>query len=85
VREQVIPIERITRSILLIRGQKVLLDADLADLYGVETRVLNQSVRRNSQRFPSDFMFQLGLTEWENLRSQIVISSVHGGRRHAVD
>ncbi|MSO49356.1 MAG: ORF6N domain-containing protein [Acidobacteria bacterium] len=71
----------ITRSILLIRGHKVLLDADLAELYGVETRVLNQSVRRNLERFRRDFMCQLAAGEWANLRSQIVIASVHGGRR----
>ena len=59
MREQVIPVERITRSILLVRNQKVLLDSDLAELYGVETKVLNQAVRRNSGRFPVDFMFQL--------------------------
>lgn len=77
----VIPSERITKSILLARSQKVLLDADLAELYGVDTRVLNQAVRRNIERFPADFMFQLTHEEWSNLRSQIVISSAHGGRR----
>ena len=54
-----IPIERIERSIVLLRGQKVMLDRDLANLYGVETRVLNQAVRRNIKRFPKDFMFAL--------------------------
>jgi len=69
-----IPLERIERSILLIRGQKVMLDRDLAQLYGVETRVLNQTVRRNIDRFPEDFMFRL--TREEIMRiSQIVISS----------
>jgi len=56
-----------------IRGQKVMLDRDLADLYGVELRSLNQAVKRNIRRFPSDFMFQLTDEEWQNLRSQIVI------------
>ena len=68
----VIPIERITRAILLIRGQKVMLDQDLAYLYGVATKVLNQAVRRNKGRFPEDFMFQLTREEALSLRSQIV-------------
>ena len=55
-----------------IRGQKVILDFDLATLYEVETKVLNQSIKRNIKRFPSDFMFQLTIEEWENMRSQIV-------------
>ena len=68
--------ERIERSILLIRGQKVMLDRDLAQLYSVETRALNQAVRRNIDRFPTDFMFRL--TREEIMRiSQFVISSVH--------
>lgn len=62
-------------SILLLRGQKVLLDRDLADLYGVETKVLNQAVKRNLARFPSDFMFQLNSEEFEDWRSQIVTSN----------
>ncbi len=69
-----IPIEMIEGKILLIRGQKVLLDRDLAKLYSVETRVLNQAVRRNIDRFPEDFMFSLTREEIRNL-SQIVISS----------
>jgi hypothetical protein len=69
-----IPVERIEQSILLIRGQKVMLDRDLANLYGVETRVLNQAVRRNIERFPKDFMFPLTRAEIRNI-SQIVISS----------
>jgi len=73
-----LPIERIERSILLIRGQKVMLDRDLARLYGVETRALNQAVRRNIDRFPADFMFRL--TREEIMRiSQAVISSGHAG------
>jgi hypothetical protein len=67
-----IPIERITRAILLIRGHKVMLDQDLAYLYGVATKVLNQAVRRNKSRFPDDFMFQLTREEASFLRSQIV-------------
>jgi hypothetical protein len=66
-----------------IRGYKVMLDSDLAQLYEVEARTLNQVVKRNKDRFPSDFMFQLTKSEWENLRSQIVISSDnYGGRRY---
>ncbi len=77
-------VERIARSILILRGNKVLLDADLADMYGVETGVLIQAVKRNLERFPEDFMLQLSADEWANLRSQSVISSsAHGGRRYA--
>jgi hypothetical protein len=76
-----VPSERIERAILLIRGHKVMLDADLAALYEVETRVLVQAVKRNLARFPEDFMLQLTPAEWENLRSQIVTSS-WGGRRY---
>ena len=77
-----IPVERIEKAIRLIRGQKVMLDRDLAVLYGVETRVLNQAVRRNIARFPSDFMFRLTVEE-ANLISQFAISSSggYGGRR----
>ncbi len=78
-----IPPERVEQSILLIRGHKVMLDADLAKLYGVETRVLVQAVNRNLQRFPDDFMFQLSQEEARFLTSQIVISKRgRGGRRH---
>lgn len=70
----IIPIERVEQSIYLIRGHKVMLDRDLAGLYGVETRALNQAVKRNAERFPDDFMFEL--TREEVMRiSQIVISS----------
>jgi len=62
-KESIVPIERIDRMILLIRGQKVMLDADLAELYGVPTKALNQAVKRNSERFPSDFMFPLSSEE----------------------
>ena len=80
------PVALIESRIYLIRGQKVLLDADLASLYQVETKVLNQAVRRNRERFPADFMFQLTRKEDEALRSQIVTSnqgSVRGGRRYS--
>ena len=73
--------ERITRSILVIRGQRVLLDADLAALYHVQTKALNQALRRNRDRFPSDFVFQLTPEEVGRLRSQTVISNHRGGRR----
>jgi hypothetical protein len=76
-----IPTEYITQAIQAIRGQKVLLDADLAALYGVETKVLLQAVRRNQERFPDDFMFQLTDEEFDDLRSQSVTSS-WGGRRY---
>jgi hypothetical protein len=66
----------------VIRGQKVILDSNLAELYGVETKVFLQSVKRNIERFPSDFMFQLSVEEFRNLRSQSVTSS-WGGRRYA--
>jgi hypothetical protein len=77
-----IPPERVEKTILLVRGQRVILDADLATLYGVETRTLLQTVRRNIERFPEDFAFQLSADEYRNLRSQSVISSLHGGRRY---
>lgn len=77
-----IPAERIERSILVLRGYKVLLDADLARLYGVETKVLLQALKRNLDRFPKDFMFQLTDQEFRDLRSQSVTSS-WGGRRYA--
>ena len=76
----VIPIERITRAILLIRGQKVMLDADLAELYGVETKALNRAVKRNIGRFPGDFMFQLTTEEAERLRYQIGTLKTGRGR-----
>lgn len=77
--------ERIERAILVLRGHKVLLDADLAELYQVETRSLVQAVKRNLERFPSDFMFQLNNQELSALRSQSVISNApgRGGRRTA--
>jgi len=76
-----VPVERIDRAILLIRGHKVILSTDLAVLYGVEPRVLVQAVKRNIERFPHDFMFQLTKEEFGNLKSQIVTSSWGGLRR----
>ena len=79
--KSIIPIEVVSQRIFLIRGQKVMLDSDLAELYGIKTMVLNQAVKRNIGRFPLDFMFQLNKTEYEILISQSVISR-WGGRRH---
>jgi len=81
-KKSLIPVDRIEKAILLIRGQKVMLDADLAELYDVETKVLVQAVKRNLERFPEDFMFQLSQEEFAILRSQIVTSSDWGGRRY---
>lgn len=72
---EIIPVGRIENKIYIIRGQKVMMDFDLTELYGVETRVLNQAVKRNTDRFPEDFMFTLTLDELENWRSQIVTSN----------
>ena len=80
--DQLIPMEVIERKIFIIRGKRIMLDSDLADLYGVETRSLVQAVKRNNERFPPDFMFQLSQEEFESLRSQIVISKGKGGRRY---
>ena len=75
-------VPRIENRIFLVRGQKVLLDDDLATLYDVEVRALNQAVKRNKRRFPSDFVFRLTARESQNLKSQFVTaSSDHGGRR----
>ena len=88
--------ENLAQLVFLIRGEKVMLDVDLARLYGVSTKALNQAFRRNKQRFPSDFAFQLSKEEFDylrsqsvttspamaNLRSQFVTSSSHGGRRY---
>jgi hypothetical protein len=77
------PDERIEKAIVLVRGHRVMLDVDLAMLYGVETGSLNRAVRRNAERFPADFAFQLTPEEFENLKCQIGISSSGwGGRRH---
>ena len=79
--KQGIPIERIARAILLIRREKVMLDSDLAVLYGVTTGNLNEAVKRNAERFPTDFMFQLDAEEVADLKFQFGISSWGGRRR----
>lgn len=76
-----VPLEHIAQSILVLRRQRVLLDRDLADIYGVSTGRLNEAVKRNIARFPEDFMFQLTEPEAQNLKSQTAISS-WGGRRY---
>ena len=78
--DSLVPVESITSRIFLIRGQKVMIDSDLAELYGVSTSRLNEQVRRNIDRFPNDFMFQLTDPEFSDLKSQIATSS-WGGRR----
>jgi len=75
-----IPAKRIENSILFVRGEKVILDEDLAFLYGVSTKVLIQAVKRNKERFPPDFMFQLNKEEFASLRSQFVTSKLKSGR-----
>ena len=80
--KSIIPPERVERAILLIRDQKVLLDADLAGLYGVETKALTRAVRRNLDRFPADFMFRLTRGEFDHLRRQTGASRRWGGRRY---
>lgn len=79
----IVTLDQVVRRIYEIRGHKVMLDSELAGLYGVETRVLNQAVRRNIERFPDDFMIQLTREEFDNLLSQFVTSSStnYGGRR----
>lgn len=79
-RTTLVPLERITCSILVLRGQRVILDADLAAIYGVQTRVLNQAVKRNIDRFPEDFMFRLTREETELSRSQSVILNLGRGQ-----
>jgi hypothetical protein len=74
--------EEISRRILTIRGQRVMLDADMAELYGVPTKVFNQAVKRNAERFPKDFMFQLTRDDVESLRSQIVTLKKAGRGKH---
>lgn len=78
---EIIPAERIERRIYLVRRQKIMVSSDLADLYGVPAKQLNQAVRRNIERFPADFMFQLSPEEFANLKSQIAVSSWGGARR----
>jgi hypothetical protein len=79
--KSLVPVEHLERMIYLIRGQKVMLDSDLAGIYGVTTRRLNEQVKRNLDRFPPDFAFQLTHRELANLMSQFATSSFHGGRR----
>ena len=76
----IIPIQRITRAIYMLRGQKVLLDFDLAVLYAVSTKALNQAVKRNRERFPDDFMFQLSTEETRSLRSQFATLDEQTGK-----
>ena len=81
--KEIIPVEIIERKIYFIRGHKVMLDSDLAEMYAVATKVLLQAVKRNLNRFPGDFMFQLNYQEVAALRSQIVTSKTgRGGRRY---
>lgn len=80
--EVIAPTERLDRLIREVRGEKVMLDSDLARVYGVSTKALNQAVKRNANRFPADFAFRLAGTEWDALRSQSVTSKGRGGRRH---
>ena len=82
-RRLAVPVEVIERRIYLLRGQKVMLSMDLAELYQVEPRVMVQAVKRNIERFPGDFRFQLSRGECKNLKSQFVISSWGGPRRAA--
>ncbi|WP_457553767.1 ORF6N domain-containing protein [Desulfobacula sp.] len=81
VKNNLAAIELISAKIYYVRGSKVMLDRDLASLYGVETRTLNQAVKRQAKRFPDDFMFQLTKTEFSNLKSQFVTSSWGGIRK----
>ena len=74
-------VQHLAKLVHAVRHEKVLIDTDLAQLYGVETGALNRAVKRNASRFPADFMFQLSAQEWDDLRCQIGISSAHGGRR----
>jgi hypothetical protein len=80
--QAIVPAEKIESSILLIRGHRVMLDSDLAGLYGVTTKALVQATKRNKERFPQDFTFQLSQEEAKILRSQTVTSSRWGGRRY---
>jgi len=79
--DKMMPVERIENKIYILRGQKIMIDRDLAGLYGVPNKVFMQAIKRNKERFPSDFMFQLNKKETAILRSQIVTSS-WGGRRY---
>ena len=76
-----LPVDRVSQKIMVIRGLRVMLDFDLAKLYGVSTKILNQAIKRGAERFPEDFMFRLTTEEFAILRSQSVTSSGWGGRR----
>ena len=81
-KNQLADVRRLDELIREVRGQKIMLDFDLARVYGVETKSLNRAVKRNADRFPRDFMFQISADEWQNLKYQIgTSSSGHGGRR----
>ena len=80
--KSLVPAERIERMILVLRDHRVMLDSDLAEIYGVSTKRLNEQVKRNIERFPEDFMFQLTKEEFDNLRSQFATSKSWGGRRY---
>ena len=80
--EALLPVERIETVIFYVRGERIILDADIADLYGVETKALVRAVKRNLDRFPQDFMFQLTEEELRRLRCQIGTSNTRGGRRY---
>ena len=83
--ESVLPLEGIAQRIIVLRGQKVLLDTDLAALYGVTTKRFNEQIRRNAVRFPTDFMYQLEAEEWNSLRSQFAtLKNGRGGHRKYV-
>lgn len=82
VAESIVPIERVQQAILMLRGQRILLDSDLARIYQVETKVLVRAVKRNIERFPEDFMFQLSTEELQALRCQNGTSKGRGGRRY---
>lgn len=82
--KSVVPVVAAERSIHVLRAQRVMLDEDLARLYGVETKRLNEAVKRNMARFPEDFAFRLTDAEADNLKSQSATSSSHGGRRRSV-
>ena len=81
-RSDIVLAKQVDSKILFLRGHRVILDSDLAELYGVPVKRLNEQVRRNAQRFPADFLFRLSIKEYEILRSQIATSSEHGGRRY---
>ena len=82
MKKEIIPVQQVAQAIRFVRGERILLDFDLAQLYGVTTGNLNKAVRRNRERFPTDFMFQLTAEETKSLIFQIGISKGRGGRRH---